>query len=399
VRLTDDSIRRRKRPIKGQDFDWDELVSGFGVRYTPTRTSFVVQWRTPDGKKPRESLKPHWPQLTVAAARDQARKRLSQVVGNREAAASQELRTALRTWFERKTELAVWRPRYRTKVDAHIKHFVEGEETTRIKITPTVRTAIESLGHKPVGQVSRTDILRVADGIKRGAAEQFMAVISSFYNDMFERGIEVPNPARNRLKVTGGRRVRTRSLSDAEVLKLWQALNLESDPALGAFELLLFTGARRREVTQMRWAEVNLEAAAWTLPAERRKTGKKDPEPFVINLHPYAVAALNRQPVLEGSPYVFWGRRDKKPFDFHYALIKRLSTLGIPDWRLHDLRRYMRTGLARLAVSQVVAEMCLGHIAKGGLVGVYDRHAYLEEKKAAWQMWGEYLSKIIGACS
>src|ERR1700728_3611427 len=105
MRLTDDAIRRRKRPTTGQDFDWDDLVSGFGVRYTPTRTAFVVQWRTPDGKKPRESLKPHWPQLTVIAARDLARKRLAEMVGNPEAAASQELRTALRTWYERKTEL------------------------------------------------------------------------------------------------------------------------------------------------------------------------------------------------------------------------------------------------------------------------------------------------------
>ncbi len=102
--------------------------------------------------------------------------------------------------------------------------------------------------------------------------------------------------------------------------------------------MLLYTGARRREVTQMRRAELDIEAATWTLPAERRKTGKKDPEPFVIHLHPSAVATLQRQPVLEGSPYVFWGRRDNKPFEFHYALMKRLESLQINDWRLHDLR-------------------------------------------------------------
>ena len=42
----------------------------------------------------------------------------------------------------------------------------------------------------------------------------------------------------------------------------------------------------------------------------------------------------------------------------------------IADWVLHDLRRYMRSGLSRLGISQTVAEQCLGHLA-GGLIGVY----------------------------
>ena len=47
MRLTDDLIRRSKRPTKGQALLWDDLVSGFGVRLTPNNTSFVVQWRAP----------------------------------------------------------------------------------------------------------------------------------------------------------------------------------------------------------------------------------------------------------------------------------------------------------------------------------------------------------------
>ena len=395
MRLTDESIKKKKRPAKGQDLDWDELVSGFGVRFTPTATSFVVQWRNPDGSKSRESLRPRWPQLTVNDARDLARKRLSQVVAVAETASSQPLRLAMRAWFERKSETADWRPRYRTKIDSYIRMYVEGDDAARIRLTPTVKKAIADLGNKPVGSVTRSDVMRVADGIKRGSAEQFMAVGSSFYNDMFDRGVEVVNPFRNRLRVTGGRRVRSRTFTDTEFLVLWRALEKEGDPAAGAFGALAYTGARRREVTQMRWSEVDLEAATWTLPPERRKTGRKDPVPFVIHLHPSAVEILRRQPVLEGSPYVFWGRRDQKPFDFQFALMSRLKVLGIADWRLHDLRRYMRSGLARLGVSQVVAELCLGHqTAKGGLVGVYDQHQYLTEKREAWQKWGDYLTQL-----
>lgn len=395
MRLTDEAIRRAKRPTKGQALLWDDLVSGFGVRLTPNRASFVVQWRAPNGTKPRESLRPRWPQLSAVPARDLARKRLAEVLAYAESAESRELRVVVREWFERKTETAAWRPRYRSKVDALIRHYIEGEESPYVKLAAGTRKAIEELGHRPVGKVTRTDVVRVADGIKRGAAEQFMAVLSSFFNDMLDRGVEISNPARNRLRLLGGRRVRHRTLTDAEILKLWRALEGEGDPALACFATLAFTGTRRREATQMRHVELDLEAATWTLPPERRKTGQRDPHPFAIYLHPHVIEVLRRQPILEGSPFVFWGRRDQRPFEFHHALMKRLRALGIEDWRLHDVRRYVRSGMARLGVSQMVAELCLGHTAKPGLVAVYDAHSYESEKRAAWQRWGEYLHTLV----
>ncbi len=393
MRLTDDGIRKAKRPSAGQEFLWDDLVQGFGVRLTPTKSSYVVTWREPDGKRPRETLRSaRVGAVTVAQARDLARKRLAEVIGRAEQGAAVPLRLAMRTWFERQTELQAWRPRYRAKVDAIIATYVEGEERARGKLTPTAHAAIAELGAKPVSAVTRTDVLRVADAIKPGMADQFMAILSSYFNSAYEREIVMTNPARNRLRVSGGRRVRSRKLSDAEFLTLWQAFKAEGDPALAAFELLAYTGCRRREITQLRWSEVNVEAATITLPPERRKTGRRDPEPFVINLHPAALDAIQRQPVLEGSPFVFWGRRDQAPFDFQHSVMSRVKPI-VPDWRLHDIRRYMRSGLARLGVSQTVAEQCLGHMS-GGLVGVYDQHSYDTEKAAAWLKWGDYLKQL-----
>jgi integrase len=145
----------------------------------------------------------------------------------------------------------------------------------------------------------------------------------------------------------------------------------------------------------MRWDELDLDARTWTLPPERRKTGGSDPEPFVIALAPQALAAIKRQPRLEGSPFVFWGRRDRSQFDFQNALLDRVKkAAGIPNWRLQDLRRTARTGMATLGVSQVVAELCLGHNAKPGLVGVYDRHDYAPEMKAAWLKWARHVRKL-----
>jgi integrase len=191
--------------------------------------------------------------------------------------------------------------------------------------------------------------------------------------------------------------VRHRRLIDAEMVKLWRAFEAEGDPAFGAFQLLVLTGARRREVTRMTWDELDLEAGTWTLMPDRRKTGKKDPEPFVIELAPMAIAAIRRQPVLEDNPHVFWGRRDRKPFEFQHALMHRARDgAGVNDWVLHDLRRYMRSGLAALGVSQAVAELTLGHrTARSGLVGVYDVHDYANEKREAWHKWGARVRDLV----
>ena len=397
ARVTDDAIKRAPRPEKGQAFLWDDLVSGFGVRLTPTRAAYVVQWREPGGSKKRETLRGRWPELPAVKAREEARARLAQVVANSATLSGQPLRIAMRGWYERQSEISTWRPRYRAKVDAIIKTYVEGDENALVRLTPAARKAIDDLGRKPVIAVTRSDVLRVVDNIKRGTGEQVMAMLSSFYNWAYDRGTEVVNPARNRLRVTGGRRVRTRKLTDDELVTVWRALEIEGDPALTCFAVLAYTGCRRREATGMRWAELDLDGARWTLPPERRKTGNRDREPFTIHLHPALVTMLRQQPILDGSPFVFWGRRDKRPYDFHHALMQRLAKIPIPEWRFHDVRRTVRSGMAALGVPQVVAELCLGHVAKPGLVGVYDQHDYAAEMQSAWQQWGDHTAKLVQA--
>ncbi len=395
MRLTEDTLRRAARPKAGQRLLWDDLVQGFGVRLTPSKAAFVIQYRAPGGRKIRATLR-HWPTCSVDSARTLARNELGRVAARDVEGGATPLREAARLWFERVS--ADWRPRYRQKVDRILAMYLEGLASDRVTLTPTAIAAIAELGSRPIGAVRRTEVLRVADAIPRGAAEQFLAVLSSCFNWCSEREwIEHRNPARNRLRVTGGRRERNRSLTDDELVRIWRTFQAEGDPYFGAFQLLVLTGARRREVTGAEWREIDLEAGTWTLPAERRKTGRRDPEPFVITLPPLALEVLRRQPRLEGSPHVFWGRRDRRPFDFHNALLDRVkNAAGVANWRLHDIRRTARSGMGRLGISQAVAEMCLGHLsAKGGLVKIYDQHSYEAEKREAWLKWAAYVDGLV----
>ncbi|MGO9233103.1 MAG: hypothetical protein ACLP4V_03065 [Methylocella sp.] len=66
---------------------------------------------------------------------------------------------------------------------------------------------------------------------------------------------------------------------------------------------------------------------------------------------------------------------------------------GVTNWRLHDLRRTMATGLQRLGVRLEVTEQVLNHVSgsRAGIVGVYQRHDFALEKRAALQAWGDHV--------
>jgi len=66
---------------------------------------------------------------------------------------------------------------------------------------------------------------------------------------------------------------------------------------------------------------------------------------------------------------------------------------AIDPWTPHDLRRTVRTGIARLGCPPPVAEAILGHAA-GGIVGVYDQHAYEAEAGDWLQKWNDHLDRL-----
>jgi len=66
----------------------------------------------------------------------------------------------------------------------------------------------------------------------------------------------------------------------------------------------------------------------------------------------------------------------------------------LDEWRLHDLRRSMRTGLSALPVTDMVRELVIAH-TKRGLHKVYDQFGYLDEKREALTLWAARLRSIV----
>ena len=74
-----------------------------------------------------------------------------------------------------------------------------------------------------------------------------------------------------------------------------------------------------------------------------------------------------------------------------------ISGTSIEPWTFHDLRRTYATGMQRLGVAILVTESLLNHVSgsRAGIVGVYQRHEYAEEKIQASKLWSEHLMGVI----
>jgi integrase len=116
--------------------------------------------------------------------------------------------------------------------------------------------------------------------------------------------------------------------------------------------------------------------------------------PHIVPLAPQAVTLLQSMPRWTG-PFVFSTMDGKRPISGFSKMKARLDELvHVPEWRLHDLRRTMRTGLSALRVPDTVSELCIAHTQKG-LHKVYDQHAYLDEKRHAFEAWA---ARVMMTC-
>jgi integrase len=140
----------------------------------------------------------------------------------------------------------------------------------------------------------------------------------------------------------------------------------------------------------MKWSD--LAGDEWTIAVADREKGT----PGKLKLSSAALAIIERQPHVMGSPYVFAGR-GRGPF---YSFSQRKRELDaklpadIPDLTLHDLRRTAKSLMARAGVTPHVSERVLGH-AIAGVEGVYDVHDYTNEKADALAKLAALVETII----
>ena len=104
-----------------------------------------------------------------------------------------------------------------------------------------------------------------------------------------------------------------------------------------------------------------------------------------------------------GTPFSGWSKA-KRALDnaIVNARAKDATAAGtipapLTPWSVHDLRRTVATGLQRLGVRLEVTEAILNHISgsRGGIAGVYQRHDWADEKRAALGAWAAFVLSVI----
>jgi integrase len=172
-------------------------------------------------------------------------------------------------------------------------------------------------------------------------------------------------------------------LSDEELRAVWYASTAAGWPFGAMTKLLILTGQRRSEVAEMRWSEIDFETRLWTMPRERCKSNRE----HTVLLSEPAAAILKTSPQIEDSDLIFskTGTTPVSGFSRAKARLDAALPSGMPGWVLHDLRRTFASGCARLGVAIHVVERLLGHTSGtfAGIVGVYQRHDFSLEQRAA----------------
>jgi integrase len=255
------------------------------------------------------------------------------------------------------------------------------------------RLVIPELGNRPIGEIKRSEIVRLLDRIEEengpAMADDVLAFTRKLMNWHATRSDDFRSPIiRGMARTKAKERARSRILSDDELRAVWTTAAKRPGAFSALIRFLLLTAARRDEARNLTSAE--LEGTDWVLPAARNKT-KVD---LVRPLSDAALAILRRTPRIDRTDFIFsnTGRkplsglsREKKLFD---------AVSGTAGWTLHDCRRTARSLMSRAGVNADHAERCLGHVI-GGVRGTYDRHEYHAEKGAAYAALAAQIERIV----
>lgn len=152
---------------------------------------------------------------------------------------------------------------------------------------------------------------------------------------------------------------RERFLTVEEVQRLFAELDRNRNVMVGqVIKLLLFTGARKREVLDARWDDVDFERQLLTVPAARSKSKKVQ----YIALSDAAVTLLQDLPRTPGVPWVFVNPKTlMPPVSIFYAWDSIRQRVGLADLRLHDLRHSYASFLVNAGRSLYEVQKLLGH--------------------------------------
>lgn len=374
-------------------------VSGLYLVVQPSGAkSWALRYRF--GGKPAKLTLGKWPMMGVADARTAATEALDAVEHGRNPAV-----TKMAAKADRREAMLSERDRITTLVELfdkrHLSSLKRGREARRALDVHVVGAWRD----RDIGEITKRDVIELLDGIadsgRMVTANRVRAYLNKFLNWAVERDIIPMNPATG-VKAVAKEMSRDRVLSDNEIRLLWLAGDRLGFPWGGFAKTLLLTGQRLNEVAQMTHGEINRDL--WSLPPIRTKNGRAHDVPLagatldVLAALP-PTSASYRFSTNGTSPLQGFHKGNKHVRDMMTKIASEEAgeAVEVEHWTWHDLRRTCATGMARLGIAVRVTEACLNHVSgtAAGIVSVYQRHDYADEKRQAFEAWARFVAEMV----
>lgn len=405
-------------PRQAAWFLWDDgkgAIAGFGLRVSPGGAkAYILQYRMAGAKVDRRyTIGRHGP-WTPDKARERAAE-LRRLVDTgvdpfdhdtaRDEAKAQERKDGLDRNFSRVAD--AWLKSY--KVDSKGKP--RRISSQRIAATVVRHLKVQFDG-KRIDKIGRGDFKAAIEAISPEKVAMRSSTFSYgriLWKWAFESEFVDETPFVH-LRAPAKPASRRRVLSDAELPIIWRATRKVEYPFGPAFRLLLLTGQRRSEVFGMSWDELDKDKAVWTIPGSRTK----NKEPHAVPLTDIVVAEIGALVTQPGEqPPKKWPKSglvfttnnktaasgiSKGKVRLDSAVVEAAECEGvvIESWRLHDLRRTVKTGLQALKIPSEISHRVLNHISSlDAMDRVYGLYDFLDEKREALDLWASHVTELI----
>ena len=366
-------------------FFWDADITGLAVKVTPKgKKTFMVQYRPGGrGSPTRKIFIGPFGEVTLHKARTEAKRIFGLRAEGRDPALERQ-QAKQRAISNKFADIAA---------DFLAKHASQNrtvDETARI----LKRDVLPKWGKRSIHEIGKRDVNDLLDVVvARGShvmANRTLANLRRLFSWCVSRGIITASPCEG-ISAPHREKARDRVLGDDELIAIFNAAK-QMGGAFGAIiQMLILTAQRRNEVSEMTWNELDLNNDIWTIPGSRTKNEK----PHFVHLSEQASAVLSS--VLNVGAFTFTSN-GKTPFSGFSKAKKRLEELsGVTDWRLHDIRRTVTSGMAQLGIAPHVADKILNHQSGtiSGVAAVYQRHEFLDDRKTALNAWGNYVQSLL----
>ncbi|MGO9629740.1 MAG: tyrosine-type recombinase/integrase, partial [Xanthobacteraceae bacterium] len=362
---------------------WDAGLPGFGVKVTPKgRKVFLVMYRLAGaGSRLRKYTIGPYGRITLPMAKAQAQKIFAARLDGRDPA-EEKKQSRRRLVVDRVDDL----------VETFIREHVAKIGTNRRITSLLRRDVVPYWGAKSIHEIKKRDVSDLISLIAQRnahASHRLLKTLKTFFRWCVGRAVIDFSPAEG-ISAPYREVSRDRVLTDQELAAIILSARRMSPPYGRIVEFLALTGQRREEVAQLKWDELDEKTRTWTIPGSRTKNKKA----HIVHLSEPAWKVIE---ACSGQPYVFGTATGKRFQQFGRGKRAIDKLCGVAGWRLHDLRRTIVSGMARLGIPPHVADKILNHQAGtiSGVAAVYQRHDFLVERKEALDRWGAHVERIL----